>query len=75
MPRKNVILSEEEDRLLRETSKREGVSQSELIRRGIRAVTSGYVRRSRHRTGWLKLSSREVREILAEEVGDADSRR
>jgi hypothetical protein len=53
--RTTIILSEEEDRLLRETSKREGVSQSELIRRGIRAVTSGYVRRPRHRTGWLKL--------------------
>ncbi|MCI0572982.1 MAG: ribbon-helix-helix protein, CopG family [Myxococcaceae bacterium] len=73
--RTTVILSPEEDRLLREASKREGISQSELIRRGIRTVTSGYVRRRKSRTGWLELTQREVREILSEDFRDLDARK
>lgn len=72
--RTTIILSEEEDRALREASRRQGVSQSELIRRGIRAVTSAYAARvKKPRTGWLELSADELAEIAAERFGDADS--
>lgn len=73
--RTTVILSAEEDRMLREASRKTGVSQSELIRRGIRAVASGYVRRAKPRTGWLTLSKSEEAEILADGFGDPDAGR
>jgi hypothetical protein len=70
--RTTVVLDPEDERALREASKREGVSQSDLIRRGIRTVTASYRRRSRPLVGWLKLSPGERREIVREDLGDPD---
>lgn len=71
--RTTVVLTAEDERALREASRHEGVSQSELIRRGIRSVTASY-RHARQRplVGWLKLSKRERAEVLAEGFGDSD---
>ncbi|MFN0062826.1 MAG: ribbon-helix-helix domain-containing protein [Myxococcaceae bacterium] len=70
--RTTVVLTPEEERALRAASKREGVSQSELIRRGIRRVTSAYRSKSSALTGWLKLSPSERERILGDDFGDAD---
>ncbi|MGB5364927.1 MAG: ribbon-helix-helix domain-containing protein [Polyangiales bacterium] len=43
--RTTVMLTDEDEQALREASRREGVSQSELIRRGVRMVTAAYRRR------------------------------
>jgi hypothetical protein len=69
--RTTVILDPEDERALREASKREGVSQSELIRRGIRMVTASY-RGGGPSTGWLELDDVERNEIAEERMGDAD---
>jgi hypothetical protein len=71
--RTTVIIEPEEERALREASRREGVSQSELIRRGIRMVTAPYRRAGLPSVGWLQLSVRERKEIGAEEFGDVDA--
>jgi hypothetical protein len=71
--RTTVVLSPEEERALRAASKREGVSQSELIRRGIRKVTSAYRVSSKPLTGWLKLNESERRAIVTDEFGDVDA--
>ncbi len=74
MPRRTtVVLTEEDERALRRASKAEGVSQSELIRRGVRTVTSAYRRRGRPLTGWLELSADERAEILDEGAGDYEA--
>ena len=70
--RTTVVLSAEDERALRATSKREGVSQSELIRRGIQRVTAAYRARSRELTGWLKLTDSERQRITDDEFGDPD---
>jgi hypothetical protein len=70
--RTTIILSPEDERLLREASREEGLSQSALIRKGIRAVTSSYRRKARPRVGWLKLTARERAAILHDELGDFD---
>ncbi len=67
-----MVLDEEDERALREASKREGVSQSELIRRGIRMVTAPYRAGRGPSTGWLDLSDSERAEIAAESFGDND---
>ena len=67
-----MIIDEDEERALREASRREGISQSELIRRGIRIVTAPYRKGGVPSVGWLKLSAREREEICAEQFGDRD---
>ena len=49
---------------VRAASKRAGVSQADLIRRGIRTVTAAYHRPPRPLVGWLKLSPSERKEII-----------
>lgn len=66
------MLDPEDERALREASKRAGISQSELIRKGIRTVTAAYRRRPRPLVGWLKLSPGERSEIIREQIGDPD---
>lgn len=70
--RTTVVLDPEDERALREASKRAGVSQSDLIRRGIRTVTAAYRKRPRPLVGWLKLSPSERKEIVREQIGDPD---
>lgn len=70
--RTTVILRAEEDDALRAASRAEGVSQSELIRRGIALVTAPHAKRPRPSVGWLKLSGRQRKSILAEAMGDPD---
>jgi hypothetical protein len=70
--RTTVVLDEEDERALREASKREGVSQSELIRRSIRMVTAAYRRPGGPTTGWLCLEESERSEIDNEQLGDRD---
>jgi hypothetical protein len=64
--RTTIVLTDEERRALKEASKAEGLSQSELIRKGIRSVTAPNRRRGRARTGWLKLNPGEEAEIIGE---------
>ena len=71
--RTTVVLSQADQRALAEASKREGLSQSELIRKGIRAVTATYRKKARPRTGWLDLSAAELKKIDAEDFGDYES--
>lgn len=66
--RTTVVLTDREQDALRRASKAEGISQSELIRKGIRNVTSAYERRVKPRTGWLKLSAEELAEIKADKI-------
>ena len=70
--RTTVVLTEEERQALRRASKAEGLSQSELIRKGIRTVTSSYRKRLRPLVGWLKLSRAERAAVVADRVGDPD---
>ena len=69
------MLSAEELRALRETGLREGVSQSELIRRGIRLATRGSGPRRPPTVGWLRLSRGERAAITDDEFGDPDRER
>lgn len=73
--RTTVVLSPEEVRALRETGLREGVSQSELIRRGIRLATRSASPRKPPTVGWLRLSRGERAAIAADEFGDPDRAR
>lgn len=70
--RTTVVLSAEDERALRRASRAEGVSQSELIRRGVRIVTAGARARPRPTVGWLKLTRPERRKIERDEFGDRD---
>jgi hypothetical protein len=70
--RTTVVLSDDEQQALRRASKAEGISQSQLIRKGIRAVTSAYRKRAKPLTGWLKLSRRQLQDIRDEKFGDYD---
>lgn len=71
--RTTVILSDAEVRALREAGRREGVSQSELIRRGIRMATGGGSGPPERPTvGWLRLSARERAAVDADAFGDRD---
>lgn len=72
--RTTVVLTAEDEAALRKASQAEGLSQSELIRKGVRAVTASYRRKAvRPLVGWLKLSRAEREEILAERLGDPDA--
>ncbi len=70
--RTTVVLSSEDVIALQRASRAEGVSQSELIRKGIRSVTAPYRRRARPLVGWLKLSREERQEIASDAGGDYD---
>ena len=70
--RTTVVLSSEDALALQKASRAEGLSQSELIRKGIRAVTAPYRRRTRPLVGWLELSKAERAEIDRDAVGDYD---
>lgn len=67
-----MVLSSEDVQALQRASRAEGLSQSELIRKGVRSVTAAYRRRSRPLVGWLKLSTSERKEIAADALGDYD---
>jgi hypothetical protein len=71
--RTTLILRADEDAALRAASRAEGLSQSELIRRGIALVTAPYRRRARPTTGWLRLTRREIGAIRADDFGDVDA--
>jgi hypothetical protein len=70
--RTTVVLDPEDERTLCEASKRSGISQSDLIRRGIRTITAAYTRHPRPLVGWLKLSPSERKEIMRDQIGDPD---
>ena len=70
--RTTVVLSSDDVTALQRASRAEGLSQSELIRKGIRSVTAPYRRRARPLVGWLKLSRSERKEIASETMGDFD---
>ena len=72
--RTTVVLSSSDEKGLRMASRAEGVSQSELIRRGIRAVIAPYVARKRRpRLGWLKLDPATLLAIRADTFSDPDA--
>jgi hypothetical protein len=70
--RTTVILTKEDERALRRASRAEGVSQSELIRRGIRMATASHRSSPRPTAGWLKLARSDRARILRDEFGDPD---
>lgn len=70
--RTTVVLSGDDELALKRASRAEGLSQSQIIRKGIRTVTSAYRRDSRKLTGWLKLSGEERAAVLRDEMGDLD---
>ena len=70
--RTTVVLTEEDERALRKASRAQGVSQSELIRRGIRLVTAAQRSSPRPTAGWLKLKRSQRRAIGREDFGDPD---
>ncbi|MBI2893597.1 MAG: ribbon-helix-helix domain-containing protein [Deltaproteobacteria bacterium] len=71
--RTTVVLQRDEDEALRSASKAAGISQSELIRRGIALVTAPYRRHRAPRTGWLRLTRREIDALMGDELGDRDA--
>ncbi|MFL5292089.1 MAG: CopG family transcriptional regulator [Myxococcales bacterium] len=74
--RTTIVIPAEDERALRAASRAEGVSQSELIRRGIRAVTAAYRRaRPRPRMGLFKATKEEREDLLygPDEFGDVDA--
>jgi Arc/MetJ-type ribon-helix-helix transcriptional regulator len=68
--RTTVVLTSEDVRALERASRAEGLSQSELIRKGVRTVTAAYRRQPRALVGWLKLSAKEREEIEEDAPGD-----
>lgn len=70
--RTTVLLSPEDDRALGEAARAEGVSQSELIRRGIALVTAPYRRGRKPSVGWLSLTKKERAALERDEFGDRD---
>jgi hypothetical protein len=71
--RTTVVLRREDEQALRDASRAEGVSQSELIRRGIALVTGPHRRRRKPTVGWLKLTRSERAALRRDEFGDPDS--
>ncbi len=71
--RTTVVLDSEDEQALAKASRAEGLSQSALIRKGIRQVTAAYRSKERPRIGWLKLSEALRREIIAEDFTDSDA--
>ena len=66
--RTTVVLSADDLQALKRASRAEGLSQSQIIRKGIRTVTSTYRRHGRKLTGWLKLSGEERAAVLGDEM-------
>jgi hypothetical protein len=63
--RTTIVIRGEDERALRAASRAEGVSQSEIIRRGIRAVTAPYRReRPRPRSGLFRATRKEREDLL-----------
>jgi hypothetical protein len=71
--RTTVVLRPEDEAALREASRVEGVSQSELIRRGVAAVTAKYRRTRKPTVGWLRLAQHEVEALMRDDFGDRDA--
>lgn len=71
--RTTVVLRAEEEEALRVASRAEGLSQSELIRRGIALVTAPHRRRRKPKVGWLRLNPDELAAILRDDFGDPDA--
>jgi len=74
--RTTIFIPAEDESALRAAAREMGVSQSELIRRGIRAVTATYRRgRRKPRTGLFRLSKEQEKQLLRGEVdfGDPDA--
>lgn len=71
--RTTIVIPVEDERALEQASRAEGVSQSELVRRGIRIVTAPYRRHTRPSVGWLSLTSKERKAVLDDRFGDADA--
>jgi len=74
--RTTIVIPAEDERALRAASRAEGVSQSELIRRGIRAVTAAHRRsRPRPRTGLFRATKTEREDLLygPDRFGDPDA--
>lgn len=71
--RTTVVLSAEDERALQRASRAEGVSQSELIRRGIALVARPHGRRAKPTVGWLELTPGEVSALLRDGFGDPDA--
>jgi len=70
--RTTVVLSEEDERALRRASRAEGVSQSELIRRGIQLATATHRTKARPTVGFLRLDRPQRRKIARDDFGDPD---
>ncbi len=64
--RTTIVLTPEDELAIKRAAKAEGVTQSQIIRKGIRTVTAPYRRRVRPLMGWLKLSPEERAEIDAD---------
>ncbi len=71
--RTTVLLAADDDRALAEAARAEGLSQSDLIRRGIALVTAPYRRRRKPRVGWLRLDKTEIARFLDDDFGDRDA--
>lgn len=72
--RTTIVLTPEDELAIKRAAKAEGVTQSQIIRKGIRTVTAAYRRKLRPRTGWLRLSEEERAEIRADAFGDFEDR-
>jgi hypothetical protein len=73
--RTTIVIPSEDERALLAAARAEGVSQSEIIRRGIRAVTAAYRRdRPRPRTGLFRATRKEREDPLyaPDKFGDLD---
>jgi hypothetical protein len=73
--RTTIVIRGEDERALRAASRAEGVSQSEIIPRGIRAVTALYRReRPRPRSGLFRATNKEREDLLygPDKFGDVD---
>lgn len=71
--RTTVVLSPEDELAIKRAARAEGLSQSQIIRKGIRAVTMAYRRKGRPLVGWLRLSSSERAEVDADGAGDYEA--
>jgi len=74
--RTTIVIPAEDERALQAAARAEGVSQSELIRRGIRAVTAAYRRnRPPPRTGLFRATKKEREDLLygLDRFGDPDA--
>jgi Arc/MetJ-type ribon-helix-helix transcriptional regulator len=70
--RTTVVIPDEDLEALGRASRSEGLSQSELIRKGIRLVTAPYRDRPTPKVGWLRLDEADRAFLLRDEFGDVD---